>query len=352
MEPLKSNTKRQAIQTLKGYSYQIWQSVLRWLELKDDQYLFLEGAEDIDLHGPESVETVQVKETFESGSVTLRSEDVIEAINHFWEHKINNDHANIIYRFLTTAERGYEKSNPFNDARGLDLWDSCKNPGIGCESLKTFLVSIDKLSSNLRNFIKNAGDEEFRQKLLIPMEWDTGNVKQDGIEREVEKKVVEHGDRVENLSPWESKKVVPHLLRHAWQTASRKEDRRLTRNDFLNIFQEATMVLIPKDKLKELERKAGRFPKSVLDKLGVGQQKIEISQPSDSIFEPLLVSDLERFVERSELITNLRTLLDKNGILVLSGSTGMGKSYSHTRSPNQRAIIGGKSACGAIRRRK
>ena len=126
MDPLKSNPKRQAVATLKGFSYQIWQTVLRWLSLKDDEAIFLEGAEDIDVLGPGQAETVQVKETAGSGPITLRSQDVVLAITHFWEHQLANPDITITFRFLTTAERGCERPNPFGDQKGLDIWDSCK----------------------------------------------------------------------------------------------------------------------------------------------------------------------------------------------------------------------------------
>src|SRR6185369_8360245 len=120
MEPLRNNPKRQATQALKGYSYQIWQSLLRWIELEENQLLILEGAEDIDLYSFEGTETIQVKDISESGTVTLRSLDIIESINNFWELQSKNPNRPIKFRFLTTAEAGYERPSPFGNIRGLD----------------------------------------------------------------------------------------------------------------------------------------------------------------------------------------------------------------------------------------
>lgn len=52
MNELIGDSKRQAVHTLEAYSYQVWQSLWRWLNLKESEALFLEGAEDIDFHGP------------------------------------------------------------------------------------------------------------------------------------------------------------------------------------------------------------------------------------------------------------------------------------------------------------
>lgn len=40
------NPSREAIASLRGYVYQIYQSALAWTELKDDEILYLEVAED------------------------------------------------------------------------------------------------------------------------------------------------------------------------------------------------------------------------------------------------------------------------------------------------------------------
>ena len=45
---LQANPNRQAHNQLRGYLYQIWHSVNAWLDLADDEILYLEGAEDFD----------------------------------------------------------------------------------------------------------------------------------------------------------------------------------------------------------------------------------------------------------------------------------------------------------------
>lgn len=118
---LNSDPKRQAIHSLRGYAYQIWQSLYEWVSLEEGQTLYLEGAEDVDKMGPEAVETIQVKDIKKSGSVTLSSAEIHEALSHFWEHKKKNPGIQIKYRFLTTAESGKEQSSPFSEKRGLDF---------------------------------------------------------------------------------------------------------------------------------------------------------------------------------------------------------------------------------------
>lgn len=62
MAGLVSDPARQAQDTFRGYIYQILRSILVWLDLDDDEQLFLEGAEDLDrIDGTEAL-TEQVKD--------------------------------------------------------------------------------------------------------------------------------------------------------------------------------------------------------------------------------------------------------------------------------------------------
>jgi len=59
--------ERQASDSLRGYYYQIWRSVFAWVKLKDEEVLFLEGAEDFEVGAGGDVEAAQVKDTPGSG---------------------------------------------------------------------------------------------------------------------------------------------------------------------------------------------------------------------------------------------------------------------------------------------
>src|ERR1700730_8481794 len=79
-QPLRNDPAREATASLAGYASQIWRSVLVWLRLEDGERLYLEGAEDIDVIHGSAAETIQVKAT--KGNITLRSADVVEAIDN------------------------------------------------------------------------------------------------------------------------------------------------------------------------------------------------------------------------------------------------------------------------------
>ncbi len=329
MEELKSNPRRQAIHALKGYSYQIWQSLLCWVSLAEGEKLFLEGAEDIDFHGPSGIEAIQVKEIAASGSLTLRSPDVLEAIANFWQHQQQNPGETITFRFLTTAERGSERPNPFGNLSGLDLWDRCKYPGSDLQALRCFLSGQQSLSAELRDFSNTATDEQLRQRLLIPIGWDTGNKSQPFIEDMVERKVSTYGDRVFNLQHSESIKVVPCLLQHVFDTAKRKGTRCLEATDFWRIFEEAITERITKPELQRLRQADAAYAQLRIqpEAFGLaGTGELRLTRFAESVLEVLRPLHNERLVGRKQLAAELLGILNTDGLLVLSGSTGMGKS--------------------------
>ena len=72
---------REAIDSLRGYVCQIYQSALAWTELEEDGFLFLEVAEDFSVIAADALNAVQVKET--AGRVTINSDGIVASIDSF-----------------------------------------------------------------------------------------------------------------------------------------------------------------------------------------------------------------------------------------------------------------------------
>ena len=98
---------REAIASLRGYVYQILQSALAWTELKSDEFLYLEIAEDFAVAANDALTAVQVKET--ASPITINSDDVVASINSFIELQEKNPNLKISLRHLTTSVIGKEK---------------------------------------------------------------------------------------------------------------------------------------------------------------------------------------------------------------------------------------------------
>jgi hypothetical protein len=141
-EPLVGDPARQAPDLHRGIVFQIWRSVEAWINLKEDELLYLEGAEDFDIVANGSAAAVQTKAT--SGNITLRTAAVLDAMVNYWLVRSNNPTKRVCFRYITTSAIGAEQGNPFGDRQsGLKIWQECAATRdlTQVAKLKTFLAT-------------------------------------------------------------------------------------------------------------------------------------------------------------------------------------------------------------------
>ena len=114
----------QAIAAIRGYAYQAIAAARAWIDLDDSSLIYLEVAEDYAEIVGDAINSVQVKETKASGSVTLNREDVRDAISSFIDLTALNPDRDVRLRFLTTSPIGVERSTADRPGgfAGLDYW--------------------------------------------------------------------------------------------------------------------------------------------------------------------------------------------------------------------------------------
>ncbi|MEP0548086.1 MAG: hypothetical protein ABJF88_14215 [Rhodothermales bacterium] len=305
VRPPRGDPRRQATGAVKGFDYQIWQSVDLWTSLRGDEALFLEAAEDVDRVSSGSAETGQVKAL--ARPLTLRSEAVQSALRHFWTHREANRDLTVTYALITTARRGNEDGRPFGDRAGLDVWDEGRSPLCDLSDLRAFLGELD-LGRDLGEFLRSATDDEVRSELVRRVRWVTDEPERWGIRDRVERRVVLHGDRL-GLSPGQSKPAVDALYTRAWDVVTSEGDRRLDRRSFLETFEEATAVLTPRSVLAAPGGGSGALAARV--------ERVLSDSATVLVRTP---------VARAGLVHDVRRQLAGSEILALTGSSGMGKS--------------------------
>lgn len=320
--PLISDPQRQACDSLSGYIYQIWVSVHAWLELGDEEVLYLEGAEDIDRVYGNGVETIQVKNL--EANLTLRSKSVIQAISNYWDLRQMNPNRHIKFRFLTTAVAGTERGFPFGkEEKGLDLWQSAHRAEEPARILIDFLKGIESLPSSLREYLDKSDIKTIQEELIRPMYWQLGSGDIEYVKDAVKQKLVLLGDKFEIL-PEQSKKAAPFLLKTVLETACSKKQRRLLdRGKLLELFEETTTQRIPRDELKFLRQLQEQIVPTfaVVSDLTPPIHLYPMSRIQRAI------PDLEHFlVPRESLVTDCARNLEKSGVMILTGLVGMGKT--------------------------
>lgn len=316
---LKSNQNRSAHDSIRGYVYQIWQSVYSWIQLSEDQHLYLEAAEDIDKFSTEGVETTQVKDT-QGSSITLRSKGVIEAINNYWELCTSNPNQKIVFRYLTTSPCTVEQGKPFGTIGGLEVWNQIKVENeADIAKFKAFLCNEKddagefKFSEKLRTFLSTATLFDIYNYLISPVRWHYNQPNLGEVKRFVENLLVLHGNRFEIL-PNDSKAIAPILLQRALDCAASKEKRPLNRVDFLEIFESECFTKVPSSLVRGLFK------------------QIQQGNLSESV--SLLIPDFYQSIpdilfthfRREFIIKKLAEVISKNDFLFLNGLSGSGKT--------------------------
>ena len=310
---LLGDPKRAAYDTNKAYDYQFWQSLLSWVELDESQLLCLEGAEDIDKYCLNEVSVTQVKHL--SKPITLRSPEIIEALNNFWKLKNRNPRHVIKYRFLTIAEITGERGSPFGDKPGLKYWQECRYPGSAVEPLRDFLLSLPNLSNELREFIQASPSDQILRQLVEPISWYTGSPSYEEVQREVDTRIVYHGDRW-RLTPEQSRKAIAPLIQKVRQTACNKANRFLEKKDFLEEFEKATFVPVPVSFINYLAQVA---PSGVASPPA---PDLSAGSPLESMSPPLP----QPLLQRAKLVAHTREDLGHHNILVMQGASSVGKT--------------------------
>ena len=309
---------------MRGYWAQVWRSVLVWMDLGEAERLYLEGAEDIDRVSGLAAETIQVKDV--AINVTLRSGDVIEAINNAWAHQQRNPHRTVQFRFLTTSGIGVEQGAPFGDGiGGLQFWRNCRSSidiaqrERDARTIATFLLAEARVSTAVQAFLQAASDADLWQRLIAPIEWDTDAEKAPHIIQEVKDRLVLLGS-ASGVTPDKAEDVAEHLYSIAYERATRQNDRYLTRAELLRVFHELTHLSLPAATVTALLAVVGRHlvPAGAVP-LAVGGKSAAIGRP------PPLPS---RYYARSTVLADIAERLSAYPVLVLQGGTGVGKSIA------------------------
>jgi hypothetical protein len=321
VEGLAGDKQRQATASIRGYVYQAYQSVLAWMRLGEQDILFLEGAEDFDVHSADGVTATQVKDTAGSGTITLRSGDAVAAINNLWRHKQNNLDKTISLRFLTTASPGRERGDMFGGIPGIEYWSLAKVVDeLPLEPLTSFLLSLE-LEPSLTDFLRLSDDHTIRQELICRLDWDTGYKPIEGLVADIKDRLVFFGAR-RGIDSYQSEKVLDTLLRKVVDLLSSNTERRLIYADFIREFEQATMELVSREEAVTLRH--------ALNHLGQLAQGATTSMLADLSGAPQVLGSSMPLIEgaafRTDLVLELVDVLRHHRVLFLRGSTGLGKT--------------------------
>jgi len=250
-QPLIGNPNRDATDPFRGYVYQVYQSTLAWLNLGDNDCLYLECAEDFDVHTNEYVYATQVKDT--KSPHTLRTPEVRQAIDNFWSHTENNSDRRVHFRYLATAKiTGEQGGVPGCQLPGLELWQEVANGSVDSGPLREFLQNNELKNASLKAFLYTASDDELLERLIQRIEWNFEQKPIKPLLSELRSAIVLPASR-QNINAIDAEKqILISVIQHVVGLFATSGEKKLTPSDLFRVIADAGLVTLPRSSFESL----------------------------------------------------------------------------------------------------
>lgn len=127
-----------AAPVIRGFLYQVYQTIYLWLQLKEGEWLEVEKGEDVDIVQANSNRNlIQVKDL--TAKITLRTPAVSQSLFNYYQHRKMNPDIRLKFCFLTTATPTKEQGYVFSKMNsGIEEWGAIQ---------EGLVKSTDKISS-------------------------------------------------------------------------------------------------------------------------------------------------------------------------------------------------------------
>ena len=322
----KGDVARQAVDSLRGYAYQALAAALAWLDIDEHSRLYLEVAEDYAIIAEQALSAVQVKDTERSGSVTLNSESVRDAVTAFVDLVNRNPNIQVELRFFTTSKIGTEKKFAERSAgvAGLKYWRKVAG-GAATSPLRKILES-DKFPESVRAFCTTRNDAKLRRDLFTRIHWDCGKPDFSTLRQELEARLVVVGRDRFCLPEPEARRLADHLVYQVLEksTVKQTEARVLTQSRLYELIDSATRISVPRFAIDALARLASDLTESLSGGLGA-KNLLSIAQ-TGWLIEGTTLPVPQGMIARSSVESAVTASLGDCSACVLVGSSGLGKS--------------------------
>ena len=317
---------RQAIDSLRGYAYQVIAAALAWLDIEGTSKIYLEVAEDYAVVAKGAINAVQVKDTQASGNVTLNTESVRDAISNFVILTNLNRDSEVHLRYFTTSDIGMEKAlqDRPGGISGLLYWrHAAKGADIG--PLREILDS-DKFPDPVREFIRSRNDDELRHDLFRKIHWDCGRPDLVSLRKEFHDRFVVVGRDTFGIPAPDALRISNLLVHHVLERsiADSPAGRVLTRADLISVTDHASRVSVPVGVMGMLAHTSAGLLTQLLGGSSAGLP-VAAGLPT-WLVDGSDLPETKRAVSRPEVEKGIENRLRACGSCFVIGASGVGKS--------------------------
>ncbi|MBV7518970.1 tetratricopeptide repeat protein [Ensifer sp. ENS12] len=299
---------RRAVESLRGYAYQLYASAIAWMTLAQDGFLHLEVAEDFATLVGKRLDAVQVKAT--ATSITLNSKPVLDTIDSFFDLKARNPQRVVSVEYLTTAVIGREAAaeDLVLGEAGLIYWQRAAE-GADIAPLRARLLK-SPLKRPAKDFIESASDDQLRADLLSKLNWRCGEPPLEDLKQSLQDFAIYRCDEKHEPIHFAEAFADAVLVRVLNVIVTRGQEH-LTKAELLRLFEKVTKVTVPASALQNLLQSVEGGTNQLLG-------KPEILEP---VADPASVR-----AERKPLVEMAEASLRSRGVAWLYAGEGYGKS--------------------------
>ncbi len=300
---------RQAVHALRGYAYQLFASAIAWLELRGEEELHLEVAEDYAVATRTALTATQVKNT--SQPVTLRSRSVTQFLDSFVQLTLANPGRTVSCRYLSTAELGVERASPLRvgNMGALAYWRAAAT-GADVGVLRAVLDKAG-LAPQTKAFFAARDDARLRDEVLRRIHWDCGAAGLEGVRAELDQLLIPFGWDHGRLPSAEASRLAGPVIEHLLVTCTTQGHRRLTRADLMSLVERHARVSVSRaDADRLMGQMTGPF---------AGARRL---LPEDQLAMPAILA------ARGASTRALVETIGEHGVALVLGGSGMGKTIA------------------------
>lgn len=300
---------------MKGYVYQLYQSLIAWIELEPTGLLALEVAEDFATLSGNALNAVQVKAV--SATTTINTGGVVQAIESLIELRSKNSLLDVSVRYLSTAEIGLEKRDEdrVEGAPTLEAWKRLAKSG-GLTELRQVLLR-SKLNERTKALIASFDDDQLREQLLRKIHFDCGAPSLPQLRRYARARLLQFV-KSEGGTQAQMETLETALLHALLMVSATPGEREIDRNDLQKIVDSTLRVSI---RQADFDLQSARLASMAAPEATEG-----LSTSSASPVRPIPPLP-ESFITRDNLVASTRGSFEKYGIAWLHGASGMGKTF-------------------------
>ena len=304
-----------AIAPIRGYLYQFYTTAIAWLNLKPNETLLVEVAEDFSVADNTELSAVQVKDTRATGNITLNTDSVLDTIESFITLQEINSARIVRVKFLTTSDIGVEKrvSDRVRGGAALVAWN---NPEDGDSVVLRDLLLRDNVPEKIRKFVAGLEDEKISDELIDRISWDCGQPDISEIQREYNEELQRFCSSSHGLSEEDSLRISADVINYIIELIVYSEERILTTAKLKKLISIWSEIHVPK---MLFDKYMGEF-----GLVNAGRSSSLAVLPRVSF--PLVYKQPTTFAPREKILVEISRMVDQTGYCLMQGGVLVGKS--------------------------